>query len=177
MLSAGERLFQRLERRRIAVVTTDVRQHGGELVVRVLIEVRPVLLDAFERVLTERLRVPVRRREPDDREVVDTTAPNQLVQRGKQFLLREVAGGTEEDERITLHRSSPLVGNVARELGMPAKLLPHRRQDLADERPGSLRAEPLLQRRRQYVGGDAGFGRGDGRPTTFARVGDPAAEL
>ncbi|CAO5247632.1 hypothetical protein FAGKG844_420034 [Frankia sp. AgKG'84/4] len=62
-------------------------------------------------------------------------------------------------------------------LGVAAELLAHRGEDLVREQAFPAGAEPLVERRRQHMGGHALLDRGQHRPAALTGVGDPAAEL
>ena len=91
---------------RVREVGGDPVELRGELVPGVLPErVARVLLDGVLHVLPERVVVAVGARDADDREARRQQPANgQRVERGHDLLVRQVAGGAEDDERAGIRR-------------------------------------------------------------------------
>ena len=97
-LGTTERLAQLGERRGIAVIPVDVLQTRAQL--RERRRVQPaVLLEAVLGPRHELIEIPMGPRHADDRHV-ETVTPDQRLEGREDLLVRQVAGGTEEDERI-----------------------------------------------------------------------------
>ena len=91
---------------RVREVGGDPVELRGKLVPGVLPErVARVLLDGVPHVLPERVVVAVGARDADDREARRQQPANrQRVERGHDLLVRQVAGGAEDDERAGIRR-------------------------------------------------------------------------
>ena len=101
MDGAVELAAQRGERRRVGVVAVDVAQQRQELRERRLVDAA-VLREAVARPRAELVEVPARLRDADDGHV-EVPAPDHRLQRREDLLVREIAGGAEEHERVGLH--------------------------------------------------------------------------
>ena len=164
-----------LERRRVLVVAVDVAQQAAQRVERRGIE-PAVLLEAVLGAGLELVERPAGLRHADDRHV-EVAALHHRLQRGKDLLVREVAGRAEEHEGVGVRgRSSWAPASRRRLLEMAAELVAHGRQQLVGEVRLAARAEALVQR-----GGEDGRrhrlvdGRLD-RPPPLAGIGHAALE-
>src|SRR5207247_1781879 len=97
-LGLAHRLFQPLVGGRVGVVAVDVPEQRHQPREGLLIEA-PVLLDALPGPLPQLLQPPTRPGDADDRHVEVAVADHRL-QRREDLLVREVAGGAEEDQRV-----------------------------------------------------------------------------
>ncbi len=98
MRDAGELAAQRRERRRIAVVAVDVAQPGAQPGEGVAVQ-PAVFLDAVLRPRPQLVERPARLGHADDRHV-QLPAPGHRLERRKDLLERQIAGGSEEHQRI-----------------------------------------------------------------------------
>ena len=167
-LGGAERLADGLERRRVLVVAVDVAQQTAQGVERRGIH-PSVLLEAVVGPGPELFEVPARLRHADDRHV-EVAALHHRLQRGKDLLVREIAGRAEEHERVGLGVAHRVLRVTRRFLEMPAELVAHGRQQLVAEVRLAARAEALVQR-----GGENGrrhrlVDRGLDRPPPLAGI-------
>jgi hypothetical protein len=99
MARRAERRPDRGERREVCIVSADVREPLRELLERGLIDATAVGLDALARALMDAKRI-ARLAPHRHHRRVQPPALHHLVQRGKDLLEREVAGGSEDHQRI-----------------------------------------------------------------------------
>ena len=97
-LGGAEGLAQLRKRRRVAVIAVDVIQQGAKLRVRRRVQAA-VLFEAVLGPRFELIERPFGPTHADDRHV-EMAAPDHRLQGRKDLLVRQVAGGAEEDERI-----------------------------------------------------------------------------
>src|SRR5215469_8302397 len=91
-----EFLADRLEGSCVFIVTTNIAQQAAQLVEGHRIDPAAVFLDAVFRARSELIDIPTRLRYPDNRHV--EVAPfNHRLERRKDFLVGQIARGTEED--------------------------------------------------------------------------------
>ena len=98
VLCAAERLPERREGRRILVVPIDVAKQAGQLVERRPVEAA-VLLDALPRSRAQLVERPAGLGDANDRHV-EVAALGHRLQRGEDLLVRQIARGPEEHERV-----------------------------------------------------------------------------
>ncbi len=99
MLRVAQRAPDGAERVEVRVVAIDVREQLAELLERGRVDASAVLGDAIVRPGAQLLEVPARLRDADHRNVQPPTA-HQCLERRKNLLVSQVAGGTKEHERI-----------------------------------------------------------------------------
>ena len=112
MLRAAERLAQRREGGRVAVVAVDVLEQRHELRERGLVDAAAVLLQARARPLHELLGRPARLGDADDRDV-EVAPLDHALERGKDLLVGQVAGRAEEDQGVGGHGRAVGPGDAA----------------------------------------------------------------
>ena len=109
-LGVAQRLTQQGEGCLVAVIAIDVVEQRGEPVEGCGVETA-VLFEAAARAFAELLQVPAGATDADHRDI-EAAAPDQRLQRRKDLVEGEVAGGAEEDEGVggkwLAHRASPL---------------------------------------------------------------------
>jgi hypothetical protein len=89
---------ERLERRRLSVVAVDVSKQSAQLRERVPVQ-PPVLLDALLRARAQLVEGPARLGDADDRHV-EVAALGHRLQRGEDFLVRQIARRPEKHQRV-----------------------------------------------------------------------------
>ena len=98
VLGAGELAPERREGRRILVVPVDVAQQAAQLGERVAVEAA-VLLDAVLRPRAQLVERPAGLGHADDRHI-EVAALGHRLQRREDLLVRQIAGRSEEHERV-----------------------------------------------------------------------------
>ena len=106
-----------------------------------------VVFHAILRALLELLQIPSGFGEPDDRDL-QFPALGQLLQRGKNLLVRQVAGGTEEYQRIRCNLHHLFPSGTDKE-SMAASTPRHGVFEWADFVAGRENVEPESQRSQQ----------------------------
>src|SRR5262249_35292811 len=101
-------------------------------------------------------------------------APHQVVERGVDLLETQVAGGTEDDQRI---RILPFHAYLSLFLVMPAETQTHGRQQLVGILRATARLETRVQRSAQHVRGHADLDCRLYGPASLTGVRDAAAKL
>jgi len=94
----AQSLFQVLVGRGVAVIAVDIAQLLAEPGERILVNAA-ILLQAVARTLAQLVQGPASAGHFDDGHI-QLAAPNQGLQRGKNVLVRQIAGGAEEDEGV-----------------------------------------------------------------------------
>src|SRR4030095_16386647 len=90
-----------LKRSRVFVVAVNITQQATQLVKGRRFDPSAVFLDAVSCPRSELIDIPTCLGHPDNRHI--EVAPfNHRLQRRKDFLVGEIAGGTEEDQRIRM---------------------------------------------------------------------------
>ena len=141
----AQRLSETLVRRRILIVATDVLKLRRQFRERVGIE-SAVLLHTVARPVTQLVQRPSRPSHADDGHVQLARA-DQGLQRGKDLLESQIAGGTEENKGIRAfghcHRSTLSRPETTAPPRQRGKTLPNRMsaaQDSSANRPAPLSA-------------------------------------
>src|SRR5438445_3679437 len=96
-LSAVDFLAERLEGRRVCIVAVDIPQQTAQLLESRSID-SAVFLEAVERPGSELVEVPASLGNADDR-YIEMAAFEHRLQRGKDFLVGQIARCAEEDQR------------------------------------------------------------------------------
>jgi hypothetical protein len=108
-LRASQLLLEGIERRRVGIVAVDIAQQLAQPVEILGVE-HSVLLDAVVGTLTELIEVPARFRHANDR-YGQVPGSHHRLERRKDLLERQIAGGAEHNEDIGAcvgHPSFPL---------------------------------------------------------------------
>ena len=146
-LRVAERLAQRREGGGVVVVAVDVAQQAERACRRGVGSTPPPCFSRLSlRARLQLLEGPAGLGDADDRHV-ERAAPDHRLQRREDLLVREVAGGAEEDERVGLRRAPSALGLL---LDVTAEPEAHRRQDLLGEVGLAARGEALVERRAQH---------------------------
>ena len=175
-LGGAQRLAQALRTSRVAVIAVDVLQPGAELARTHPASTPPCFSRLSLRARPELIEVPARLRHADDRHV-EVTVPDHRLQRREDLLVRQVAGGAEEDEGVRMERPSCcLLALPAAFLLVAAEFVAHRGQHLVGEVGLAARAEAFVQRGAEDRGRHDFVDGGRDRPAPLARIGHAAGE-
>jgi hypothetical protein len=86
---------------RVFVVAINITQQSGQFVERRRLDFSAVFLDAVSRPRSKLINIPTCLGNPDNRHV-EVAAFDHRLQRRKNFLVSEIATGTEEDQRVRM---------------------------------------------------------------------------
>ena len=121
MRRGAELAAERRERRRVRVVPIDIAELRTQLCEGITVE-PAILLDAVLRPRAQLVERPAGLGHADDRDV-ERAAPGHRLQRGEDFLVRQIARGPEEDERVGLraiHRGAHTFASIRPRPIMPS---------------------------------------------------------
>ena len=171
MRRVSELASQRLEGCRVPVVAVDVAKQARQLGERGPVQAA-VLLDALLRPRAQLVEGPAGLGDTDDR-YLELSALRHRLQRGKDLLVRQIAGRPEEYKRVRMcvdHGDLLPLGHyfVGGLLHVSAELITHRREQLVLEVRFTARAETCVQRGRQDRSGDRLVDRRHDRPASLA---------
>jgi hypothetical protein len=96
-----ELLADSLKGSRVFVIPINITQEPAQFIERRRIDSPPVFLDAVSRPRSKLINIPTCLGHPDNRHV-EVAAFDHRLQRRKDFLVGEIATGTEEDQRIRM---------------------------------------------------------------------------
>jgi hypothetical protein len=113
-----------LKRRGVPVVAVDVAQQAAQRAERRGIDAA-VLVEAVLGASLELFKIPAGLRHADDRHV-EVAALHHCLQRGKDLLVRKIAGGAEEDDGIRVNVVHGALRSRRRLFEMAAELVAHR---------------------------------------------------
>jgi hypothetical protein len=162
-----QRRSHRRECRGLLIIAGDIRESRAEVRKCRWVQ-RAVCSDAVSRALAQALQRPIRSGHAEDRNV-QSAATTHGVQGREDLLVRQIAGGAEQDQGVRWvlsHRQNVVL--FFRPLDVAAKLIAHRGKQPVRPLVFAARAESLEQGSRQDWRGDRTFDRGGRRPAALA---------
>ena len=166
-----ERAQQRVPRIGIAVIALDQVEPLHHRLDDIGVGVGLGLEDGFASIFAERLVGPVAAGDADDRDVQLAVAL-QVIQRGEQLSLGEIARGSEQHQGVSGRLCTASHCCVPRSFDMSTELCAKRRQDLVCRCAPATGGEPVVQRCAQHRCRHAFVDRGVNRPAALTAVGD-----